>query len=121
MFNPCRERGCQAACCRNIKAHAAVSESFFKKAFPTAIKVNSEDDLVDNIRHRKGRVEYTIDRGWVYYSISGDCPHLDPNLGCDIHETSFYPKPCTNMEIGKRGCRESMQTFNINQLLQKRT
>jgi len=115
-INPCRELGCPAACCRNIHGQMPVSKEFFLKAFPDAWEVFSEKETVEKIKNQEHGVYCFPDRGWIYFSISGDCPNLREDLSCLIHGSRFYPRFCTNMGVKSIDCYDSQEIFKLNSI-----
>jgi Fe-S-cluster containining protein len=114
--NPCKDSGCPASCCRNIAGHVFGSTEFFLKAYPNAIRLNSEDEVRDRIRRQEFGVYYFEDRGRVDFSVSGDCPNLMDDNSCNIHGQRFYPRACLNMVFGSMACGESKIKHQINEV-----
>lgn len=112
--NPCQEIGCLAACCGNIHGQFPKKDGFFHKAFPNAIRVDSEDETLEKIRSQEIGVYYFEDENWIYFAVSGVCQNLMEDLSCGIHSKPFYPKPCKNMVVGSRKCLDSQIIFQSN-------
>ncbi|HKC04327.1 MAG TPA: hypothetical protein VKC54_00425 [Patescibacteria group bacterium] len=114
--NPCRDLGCPAACCRNIVGHMPVSETFFLKAFPNAVRIDStsEEYLRQKVKDREHGVYYFNERGWTYFAVSGSCPNLSEDFNCRIHGETFYPKACINMIVKSVPCLDSQEIYKAN-------
>jgi hypothetical protein len=117
--NLCRELGCQGACCRNIHGQLASSTEYFLKMFPEAAPVSSMAEALEKIKKQEHGVYYYPERGWIYFSVSGDCPNLKDDLSCRVHGQRFYPSFCTNMTFGSIGCSDSQQIFKLNSISAK--
>jgi hypothetical protein len=117
--NSCRDLGCPAACCRNIHGQVAGSKEFFLKAFPDAFEVTPEEDLIGKIKNEEHGVYFYVRNGWVYFSISGNCPNLTENLDCACHSSRFYPNFCRGMKVDSLECYDSREIFKVNSLVWK--
>jgi hypothetical protein len=119
--NLCRELGCQGACCRNIHGQLASSTEYFLKMFPEATPVSSTEETLEKIKKQEHGVYYYPERGWVYFSVSGDCPNLKEDLSCRVHGQRFYPSFCNNMVFKSIECGDSQQIFKLNEVSAKIT
>lgn len=113
--NLCKEAACPAACCKNLTGRIPGSESFFLKAFPHAIPLNSEEELKEKVKKRETGVYYFSERSWIYFSIGGNCPNLLPDYNCKIHGERFYPKACLNMLIGSEDCHKAQELNSFSE------
>lgn len=87
---------------------------FFRKAFPEALPTGSEEELKQKVKNQEHGVYYFEERGWIYFSVSGNCPNLTEDLSCKIHGERFYPRACINMIIKSLKCRDAQGVFKVN-------
>jgi hypothetical protein len=96
--NPCKEAGCEAACCFGSWFNWDYTEKEIRHFFPTAKKVSYSE------------FNEELDPGVYFYTflgvgtarIVGRCPHLSEENICLIHDN--LPPDCSNLAISSREC-----------------
>ena len=120
-YNPCRMSGCLGNCCKNIFLELTISER--KKIFPQAKRVNSLKELNQIPRENHGIYYTYVKRKKINYSgmvealIVGDCPHLEQNGDCNIHEERS--DAAKNEKIGSELCNKIRKSYNLPIMIQK--
>lgn len=114
--NPCHDLGCLAECCRNIVGRIPVSENYFLKSFPEAVKIDStsKEDLKQKVRDQAGGVYYFVDRGLTHFSVSGVCPNLGEDFNCKIHDETFYPDACSRFVVKSMSCLDAREIYKAS-------